>query len=121
VGPRAPHLSALVLGTCDGDGAAGSGCPHLPKNEVSERVMRIWHRLPREVVGSSSLEVLQNRGDVAPKDVGCGHDGRGLDLGISGVFSSLNSAVILSYRETLPSVQHTHSGQVMWRRQLRGL
>ena len=38
-------------------------------------------QLPREVVGSSSLEVLKNHGDVALRDVGM--VGRaGLDLGI---------------------------------------
>jgi len=32
-------------------------------------------QLPREVVGSPSLEVFQNRGDVALRDVGSGHGG----------------------------------------------
>ena len=36
-----------------------------------------WHRLPREVVGSPSLEVFQNRGDVALRDVVGEHDGVG--------------------------------------------
>ena len=34
-------------------------------------------QLPREVVGSPSLEVFQNRGDVALRDVGSGHGGVG--------------------------------------------
>ena len=34
-------------------------------------------QLPREVVGSPSLEVFQNRGDVALRDVGSGHSGVG--------------------------------------------
>jgi len=34
-----------------------------------------WHRLPREVVGSPSLEVFKNRGDVALRDVVSGHGG----------------------------------------------
>jgi len=35
-------------------------------------------QLPREVVGSPSTEVFQNRGDVALRDVGSGHGGVGL-------------------------------------------
>ena len=36
-----------------------------------------WHRLPREVVGSPSLEVFKDHGDVAPRDTGSGHGGVG--------------------------------------------
>jgi len=43
----------------------------------SGRAGRQWHRLPREVVESPSLEVFQSRVDVALWDVGCGHGGRG--------------------------------------------
>ena len=44
-----------------------------------------------------SLEVLQNRVDVAMRDMVSGHggDGMGLDLGILEVFSILNDSVIL--------------------------
>ena len=31
-----------------------------------------WHRLPRVVVGSSSLQVSKNHEDVALRDVGSG-------------------------------------------------
>ena len=38
--------------------------------------MRQWHRLPREVVQSLSLEVFKNRVDVALRDVGVVEMGR---------------------------------------------
>ena len=39
-------------------------------NFFSKRVAVYWHRLPREVVESLSLEVLKNRGDVALRVMG---------------------------------------------------
>ena len=44
-------------------------------NFFSARAVRQWHRLPREVVQSPSLEVLKSRVDVALRDVGSGHGG----------------------------------------------
>ena len=40
---------------------------------------------PREVVGSPSLEVFEERGDVALRDVVSGHGGVGLG-GLGGLF-----------------------------------
>ena len=49
---------------------------NIRKNLFFEGVVLQWHRLPREVVVSLSLEVFQKCGDVTLRDVVSGH-GRG--------------------------------------------
>ena len=44
--------------------------------------MRQWHRLPREVVESLSLEVFMKHRDMALRDVVSGHGGDGLAVGL---------------------------------------
>ena len=44
--------------------------------------MRHWHRLPREVVESLSLEVFKKRADVALKIMVNWHGGDGLMVGL---------------------------------------
>lgn len=54
-------------------------------------------QLPREVVGSPSLEVFKNHGDVALRDTwSVGIVGQtGVALGILEIFSNLNNSMIL--------------------------
>jgi len=41
----------------------------IRKNFFTERLIKPWNRLPREVVESPSLEIFKRRGDVVHRDV----------------------------------------------------
>jgi len=58
-------------------------------------VVRLWNRLPREVVELLYWEVCKKRVEVALRDVVRGHGGDGLMVGddLSG-FSNLNDSMI---------------------------
>ena len=62
------------------------------KHFLSERVVMRWHSCSGSG-GSPSLEVFQSHGDVALMEVGSGHSGGGLGLGILEAFSSLNDSM----------------------------
>jgi len=55
------------------------------RKNLSVRVVRQWHRPPREVVESPSLEVLNICEDVALSDIVIVHGGDGLTVGLDGL------------------------------------
>ena len=56
---------------------------------IIQKRVRQWHRLPRKVVESLSLEVFKNRGDVALRDVVSRHGGDGLMVRYDDLFQAL--------------------------------
>ena len=65
----------------------------IKKTFLFERAVSHWHRMPREVMESLSLEVFKNRVHLALRDVVSGHGGDGLVIvfgDLRGLFQSLS-------------------------------
>ena len=76
----------------------------ITKNVFSEGAVLQWHRLPRGVVESPSLEVFRNHVDVALRDMVSGHGGLIVGLGdLSCFFSPQGAPHLLLYTLEPPS------------------
>ena len=65
----------------------------IKKTFLFERAVSHWHRMPREVMESLSLELFENGVDVALRDAVSGHGGDGLVVRLGdlrGLFQSLS-------------------------------
>jgi len=58
---------------------------NIKKTFFSKRVVRYWHRLPRVVLESPSLEMFKKHGDVTVRYMISGHGGDGLMAGLNDV------------------------------------
>ena len=84
-GPPNPAMSACRDGAPTALWAAVPGHHHtlskeLPPNFFSERVVRHWHRLPREVLHSPSLVAPKKKVEMALRDTVSAHGGDGITV-----------------------------------------
>ena len=84
-GPSNPALSTSRDGAPTALWAAVPGHHHtlskeLPPNFFSERVVRHWHRLPREVLHSPSLVAPKKKVEMALRDTVSAHGGDGITV-----------------------------------------
>ena len=79
----------------------------IRKDFFSERVVLQWHRAAQGMVGSLSLEVLEERGDVALRDVVMGV------VGWDGVGPNdlRDSCLIAEISQSIPVPPPTHSAE----------
>ena len=76
---------------------------------ISTGVVRQWHRLPRGMVGSLSLEVFRNHGDVALR---VGNTGARWTVGLEFLqfFSNFNESMI----PAIPACKRSMLAMIWW-------